>query len=58
MEKSKVMRPTQFNVGMGTIEVAQERWQAYEKAAEKAGSHSLSSWARDLLDKEAGFKKP
>jgi hypothetical protein len=56
MEKRK-LRPAQFNVGLGTIEIAQERWEAYEKAAEKAGSYSLSSWARDLLDKEAGFKK-
>lgn len=56
MEKPK-LKPVQFNLGMGTVDVAQERWQAYEKAAKKAEAHSLSAWARELLDKEAGFKK-
>jgi len=56
MDKIK-LKPAQFNVGLGTIEVAQERWAAYEKAAKESGAHSLSSWARDLLDKEASFKK-
>lgn len=54
MEK---LKPVSFNIGMGNIEVAQERWEAYEKAAKKAESHSLAAWARGILDREAGFKK-
>lgn len=53
--ETKKLKPAQFNVGMGTIEIAQERREAYEKAAKKAQAHSLSSWARELLDKAAGF---
>lgn len=53
MEKAK---PLSLNIGLGTYEMAQERREAYEKAVIKAGARSLSEWARDLLDKEAGFK--
>lgn len=53
MEK---LRPTQFSLTLGSIETAQERWAAYDKAAKKAESHSLASWAREILDREAGFK--
>lgn len=51
------LKPLNLNIGLGTIEVAQERRAAYEKAMAKAGSRSLAEWARDLLDEEAGFKK-
>lgn len=49
------LKPTQLNVSLGTIEIAQERRSAYEKAAEKAGAHSLGAWAREILDKAASF---
>ncbi len=53
MEK---LKPQQLNVGLGTIEIAQQRRAAYEKAAAKADSRSLNAWVRGLLDKAAGFK--
>lgn len=53
MEK---LKPVGFNISMGNIELAQQRWEAYEKAAKKVDAHSLSSWAREILDREAGFK--
>lgn len=54
MEK---LKPAQLNVGLGTIEKAQERRAYYERAAAKAEARSLGEWARNTLDKAAGYKK-
>lgn len=50
--------PTQLNISMGTIEMTQLRRAAYEKAATKADANSLGAWAREILDKAAGFSEP
>lgn len=49
------LKPTQLNISLGTIELAQDRRAAYEKAAQK--SFSLGSWAREILDKASGFSE-
>ena len=50
------LKPVQISIGMGSIEVAQKRWAAYEKAAKRDGFPAISSWIRNLADKAAGFK--
>lgn len=49
------LKPINLNVTLGTIWIAQDRRKAYDKAAKEAGL-PLSRWARELLDKAAGYK--
>lgn len=54
--KSK-FKPATYSVYLGPIEEAQKRHEAYEKAAIKANSPSKNQWARDILDREAGYRE-
>lgn len=49
------LKPINLNVTLGTIWIAQDRRKAYDKAAKEA-NQPLSRWARELLDKAAGYK--
>lgn len=50
------LKPTTLSLSLGGMQDSQARRTAYEKAAEKYGK-TLSTWARETLDKAAGFKK-
>lgn len=51
------MKPVNLNVSLGNPDDAQGRRKAYEKRAAESGAKSLGAWARELMDKDSGYKK-